>query len=87
MFSAPKLVHLTFFGGHLSDKSLPTKQHRMLGAGQPEEIGRAVLVAGHFDIGEQFGGVLDLIDQHRRRKPLHEEGRVAFGKGKHHGVL
>ena len=41
----------------------------------------------NLDIGEQFGGILDLVDQHRRRKALHEQGRVAFGKGEHQRVV
>lgn len=60
---------------------------KLLGAGQPEEIGGTALVAGHLDIGEQFRGVLDLVDQHRRRKTLHEQGRVAFGKGKYQRIV
>ena len=37
----------------------------------------------HLDVGQQLHGILDLIDQHRRRIALHEQGGILLGEIAH----
>ena len=51
-----------------------------LGTGEPEPAGPSLLVHPHLDVGQQFGRVLDFVDEHRRGEALEEEARIAAGQ-------
>ena len=58
-------------------------QPEHLGAGEPEVPLAVGAVHTHFDVRQQLRGILDLVDQHRRRIALHEQGGVLLGKIAH----
>src|SRR5690606_29149343 len=41
----------------------------------------------HLDVGQKPGGILDLVDEDRRWKPLEEEGRVPHREVKSQGIV
>jgi hypothetical protein len=52
----------------------------MLRTGEPEQSLFLVSVHLHFDMGQQFRGILNLVDQQRWLKSLEKKGRIFFGQ-------
>ena len=59
----------------------------MLRTDEPEQTLLLPSVYLHLDMRQQFRGVLDLVNQKRRREPLEEESRILFGQGPDQGVI
>ena len=54
---------------------------KVLRTDEPEQTLLLPSVHLHLDMRQQFRGILDLVNQQRRREPLEKESRVLIGQG------
>lgn len=68
--------------GGPSRQGLLRKLHhpKRLRTGQPERSGGSAVINGNFNIGEELGRILHLVNEHRQIVHLQKEGGICLGQ-------
>jgi hypothetical protein len=78
----PKAETQEIKDSHPSGQALgdPMHQPEVLGTGYPVSTRLTIIIDAHLDIGQEGGGVLNLVDKERRRIPLQEKRWIFIGQ-------